>query len=399
MAKEYIRALEVLDTYFPAFDGPTILVSNYGKSMYKREDMDVELLVPKFKNYVDKDEFKVNRVKSVSALETYNSAVPFLDCKAKKIIKRKEKPFDIVHAHSPLLLGKFAIKKAKKAGIPSVLTFHTRFDEEFDRLLPYKWMRKFMMRFILKVFHSADYVICVSDQTAETLISYGFKGKPYVIRNGTDMKYPDNAEELIKRVNEKENLQGEENVFLSVGRIVENKKLDLCLDAMKILKEKGIPFKYVIVGAGSWEDNLKKKVEEYKLQDNVIFTGKIMDRELLAGYYLRSDLFLFPSTFDTASLAPIEASALKLPTLMTLGCSTAEIITDDRNGYLEKGDSALWAEKIISIVSDKEKLLQTKELAYKEVYKTWDDVVEEIRKFYEFAIDDYNAKKNNKKKR
>ena len=84
---------------------------------------------------------------------------------------------------------------------------------------------------------------------------------------------------------------------------------------------------------------------------------------------------------------------------MTLGCSTAEIITNDRNGYLEVGDSALWAEKIIEIISNKEKLLQTKELAYKEVYKTWDDVVDEIRKFYEFAIDDYDSKKNNKKKR
>ncbi len=397
MSKKNIRALEVLDTYFPAFDGPTILVSNYGKSMHKREDMEVEVLVPEFKGYVDKDEFPVHRIKSVGAVEKYQSAIPFINNKAKKIIGRKEKPFDIVHAHSPFLLGKYAIKKAKKYGIPSVITLHTCFHEEYDRLLPFKWMRKFMMNFTLKAFNKADYVICVSDQTVETLKSYGYKGKAYVIRNGTDMKYPENAEELIKRVNEKENLWDEENVFLSVGRIVENKKLDLCLDAMKILKEKGIKFKYLIVGAGSWEENLKKKVEDYALQDYVIFTGKIMDRELLAGYYLRSDLFLFPSTFDTASLAPIEASALKLPTLMTLGCSTAEIITDDRNGYLEKGDASLWAEKIVNILSDKEKLLKTKELAYKEVYKTWDDVVEEIRKFYEFAIEDYSSKKKSKK--
>lgn len=45
----------------------------------------------------------------------------------------------------------------------------------------------------------------------------------------------------------------------------------------------------------------------------MIFTGRILERDLLSGYYLRSDLFVLPSLFDTASLAPIEAAALKLP--------------------------------------------------------------------------------------
>ncbi len=391
---EKIRVLEVLDTYFPAIDGPTILVSNYGKSMAKRDDIEVEVLVPEFKGYKDDDAFKVNRIISVGAQENYRSAIPYLNCKAKKVIKSKGNPFDIIHAHSPFLLGRYAIKKAKKYGIPSVITLHTCYHEEFDRLLKWKPLRKFMMKFILKSFNRADYVICVSNQTVDTLKSYGYKGEAYVIRNGTDMLYPENSAELIKMVNDKENLEGVENVFLSVGRIVENKKLDLCLDALKILKDKGIVFKYIIVGAGSWEDNLKKKVKDYNLEDYVIFTGKIMDRNLLAGYYLRSDLFLFPSTFDTASLAPIEASALKLPTLMTKGCSTAEIITDNRNGYLEIGDANAWAEKIVEIISDREKLLQTKENAYKEVYKTWDDVVVEIKDFYKWAIQDY---KNSKK--
>lgn len=392
MSDKKIRALEVLDTYFPTFDGPTTLVSNYGKAMKKREDMDVEVLVPKFKNYKDDDTFKVNRIVSIGAQENYRCALPFLNSKAKKVIGRKKEPFDIVHAHSPFLLGKYAIKKAKKYKIPSVITLHTCYHEEFDRLLRSKCLRKFMMKFIMKAFNGADYVICVSDQTVETLKSYGYKGKAYVIRNGTDLVYPQNAEELIARVNEKENLHNEENVFLSVGRIVENKKLDLCLDALKVLKDKGVKFKYIIVGSGSWEDNLKKKVKDYEMDDCVIFTGKIMDRQLLAGYYLRSDLFLFPSTFDTASLAPIEASALKLPTLMTLGCSTAEIITDNQNGFLEVGDSNAWADKIFEIISNKEKLLDVKEKAYKEVYKTWDDVVAEMRKFYQFAIEDYKTR-------
>lgn len=396
--RDFIRVLEVLDTYFPAWDGPTMLVSNYAKCMVKRDDTDVELMVPKYPHYEDSAEFPVHRIKSVPAQEKYRSAVPFLQRKSVKIIARKDKPFDIIHAHSPFLLGRHAIKTGKKYGIPTVITLHTRFHEDFDRLLKSKALRRFMMKFILKTFNAADYVVCVSDGTVDTLKQYGYKGEARVIRNGTELVYPANAEELKQKVIAAENLGNEENVFLSVGRIVENKKLDLALSALKILKDEGVSFRYLIVGAGSYENKLKKRVTELGLDDCVRFTGKIMDRSLLSGYYLASDLFLFPSTFDTASLAPIEAAALKLPSLMTRGCSTAEIITENRNGYLADENPAAWADKIKEIIADKDALAAAKENAYKEVYRTWDSVVDEVRGFYAEAIATYKAK-NIKRKR
>lgn len=394
MASDKIRVLEVLDTYFPSFDGPTILINNYAKCMVKREDTEVEIMVPKYPKYQDKDNFPVHRIKSIGAAETYRCAVPFLQCKSKKVIKRKENPFDIVHVHSPFVLGLHAIKVAKKKGIPSVITLHTRFKEDFDRILKSKALRKFMMNYIMKAFKKADYIVCVSDGTVDTLRSYGYKGDNVrVIRNGTDLLYPENAEELKKQVYERENLTGNENIFLSVGRIVENKKLQLALNSLKIVKEKGVDFKYLIVGAGSFEEQLKQMVKDLGLEENVKFTGKIMDRKLLAGYYLASDLFLFPSTYDTASLAPIEAAALKLPSLMQKGCSTAEIINDGVNGFLAEENADAWAEKIIEIIKNKDSLKDTKEKAFKEVYRTWDSVVDEMVGFYREVISEYKSKK------
>ena len=107
-----------------------------------------------------------------------------------------------------------------------------------------------------------------------------------------------------------------------------------------------------------------------------------MDRELLSAVYLRSDLFMFPSIFDTASLAPIEAASMGVPTLMTLGCSTAEIITDEQNGLLAEADKELWADKIISILTDNKKLNKLKENCKKEVYRSWASVVDEVYEFY-----------------
>ena len=98
---------------------------------------------------------------------------------------------------------------------------------------------------------------------------------------------------------------------------------------------------------------------------------------------MRANLFLLPSTYDTASLTPIEAGALKLPTLMTLGCPTAEIINDGISGLLAKEDDVFdWAEKMIWAIEHKEEMKNMKDVAYQEVFRTWDSVAEELREYY-----------------
>ncbi|MCQ2399071.1 MAG: glycosyltransferase [Clostridia bacterium] len=393
-----LTVLESLDAYYPTFDGPTVLITNYAKCFNKRGDTRAELMVPKYPKYVDKADFPIHRILSVPAMEGYRCTLPFLQSKSKKVIMRKENPFDIVHVHSPLPLARHVIRMAKKKGIPSVITMHTRFDEDFALRIKSKLINKFLMWYTVNTYRLADYVVCVSDGTVDTLRKNGYdKDNVRVIRNGTDLIYPENAEELKRKVIEKEGLDGVEHVFLSVGRIVENKKLDVAVQTMKILKERGVKFRYLIVGAGSYDDKLRAHVTEAGLDDCVKFTGKIMDRSELSGYYLASDLFIFPSTFDTASLAPIEAAALKLPTLMTKGCSTAEIITDGRNGFLTESEPEKWADKIEEIILNKHLLDEIRENAHKEVYRTWDDVTDEVRRFYVGCIEEYSAKRSEKK--
>ena len=244
----------------------------------------------------------------------------------------------------------------------------------------------------MKNINNADYVWTVSNGAADCLKEYGYKKDIKVIRNGTDLEYPTNSKKLISTVNSKYGLKDDEFVFLSVGRIVENKKLQLALKAMKIVSDKGFKFKYLIVGDGSYLEQLKSLVQELNISDKVIFTGKIMDRDLLSAHYLRANLFIFPSTFDTASLAPIEAASMKLPTLMNKGCSTAEILTDNINGFLAEENECAWADKILELLQDNKKLADAKELAFKQVYRTWDSVAEEVLNNYNKIINERKHK-------
>lgn len=379
-----MKILQTLDCYYPKFDGPTNVITNYGKSLKKVKNAEVDVYVPRFPKYKDDQPFKVVRVKSVRSADGYYQGMPGIDGKLKKTLK--ENKYDVIHIHSPFTMGRFFARYGKKHGIPTVFTFHTKFKEDFVRILHAKRWSVFMMRYIMTTINACDHVLTVSDGAAEVLRSYGYKKEITVIRNGTDLVYPANAAELAAQVEEKHALAGQKNVFLSVGRIVENKRLDLVLDALKIVKERGVDFRFLVVGDGSYKEKLENKAKDLALADRVIFTGKVMDRALLSGYYLRSDLFMFPSTFDTASLAPIEAAALKLPSLMTRGCSTAEIVTENRNGFLAGDTAESWADEICRIVTDENLLTQAKENCYREVYRTWDDVCGEVYDFYEKAI-------------
>lgn len=389
MEEKKLKVLEVLDCYYPKFDGPCLVITSYSKSFLKM-GIDARVVVPEFPKYEDDQPFEVIRVKSIPSKEGYRCALPACDRKLKKFLK--ENKFDIIHVHSPFTMCGFFAKYGKKNNIPTIFTFHTKYKEDFERTLKLKFLQNFMMRYILNNVNKVDYVWTVSDGAADCLREYGYGKDIEVIRNGTDLVYPDNDTELIKQVNEKYGLAEDETVFLSVGRIVENKKLQLALNALKLVAERGLKFKYVIVGAGSYEEQLKRLVADLELQDYVIFAGKIMDRSLLSAHYLRADLFIFASTFDTASLAPIEAAALKLPSLMNRACSTAEIITDGVNGYLAEETAEAWAEKILEIMQDKPKLKSMKETTYEQVYKSWDEVAEEVYGHYKRIVAERGAK-------
>lgn len=389
-----MKILEILDSYYPCIDGPINVVKNYSKNLNKTDKCTLATSkASRSSHYVDNEEFDVIRCLSGWAPEKYRNAIPELDLKFQKGLEKQQ--FDIIHTHSPFGMGRFAIKLGKKKQIPVVATLHTQYKEDFRRVLhDIKPLVDFMVKYIMKVYNQADSVWTVNTASCEILRQYGYKGKIEVVRNGTDLKYPENADELIENVNSIHNLKGQQNVFIFVGRISMYKNLELMADALKILKEKGIDFKTIIVGGGFDLKKFKEIVENNGLTDNFIFTGPVKDRKLLQGYYLRSDLFLFPSTFDTSSLVPVEAAAHKLPTLLIKGSYTAENIVDDKNGFLADENANSYAEKIEYIISNKELLRQVGDECHKSVYRTWEQVAEEVREKYMSVIKEYTEKHN-----
>lgn len=381
--KNKLFVVQGLDTWYPDVCGPQIVAENYC-SILRKNGNSCRLIVPSFGGKIDRSikkrfNFPISRVPSMYVMGGYREALPLID-KNLRFLNRDK--VDIFHSHSPFAIGEYFSKVGQKRNIPTVMTFHTKFKDEFMRITKSKLISQALVDMVVRSFKNTDYVWTVSNGAKQTLLDYGYKGEITVLRNGTDLTMPSNPDELIRAVNEKYNLQDKKNVLLFVGRIVEVKNLPLVFNALSILKQRGIDFTLIIVGDGTAMDSLKQLACELKIENSIIFTGMITDREFLKGFYLRSDLFLFPSVFDTASLVPIEAATFSLPTLLVTDSPTSEIITDGVNGFAAPDDKGDWADKLGDILTNKDKLQLAATNCHQTVYRTWQKCVDEAESNY-----------------
>ena len=203
------------------------------------------------------------------------------------------------------------------------------------------------------------------------------------MNNATDMYLLPRIERVKSIINQKLNILPDEKVFLFVGRINKLKNIFFIVNSLKILKEKcDFNFKMLFVGIGQDEDNLKRLIKSYNMEDEIIMCGKITDRDLLAYHYARADLFLFPSLYDASSIVQIEAASQKTPTLFIEGAATTATITKDVNGFISENNEEKYADKIIEIMKNEELYKRVSENAYKDVYVNWDDKVKEVYEIY-----------------
>ena len=389
------KILLSLDSWYPQVAGPNVVVTNYYKYLNESGN-DCQIYVPTYGKKVDmknqREGVTVNRIPSVYIpVGGFRNGLPK---RSRQLTNAVKQGVDILHAHSPFALCARFAQLGKQYNTPSIFTFHTKFKDEFWRFTKSKVLTNFMMKRIMREINSVDYVFTVSHGAEQTLREYGYDREITVIRNGTDMTVPSASEsqQLVRQVNDQYGLAQCENVFLFVGRVVSVKNLTLAFEALRIVKQRGVKFKFVIVGDGENLKEYKALVQKLGIADCVLFTGMITDRQFLQAFYLRADVFLFPSMFDTASLCPIEAATFSLPTLLVTGSPTSEIVTDNYTGFTETASADKWADKLCQIVNDKQLRADVSANAGKYVYRSWKNVVEEVENKYDEILEKFHKK-------
>ena len=384
------------DSFFPGSDGVIYVVDNYARRL--AEFANVVVFVPSYgKNAFDDSKlpYKVVRCNSVKMhIIDYMLPLPKLDMKFMKEVNKYK--LDIVHIHSPFPVGVIGINYAKKHNVPVLATMHSQFKRDFLKFTHNEMMANVLNSRIIKEFDKCDKCVAVNKEVARIYYEdYHCKEMPGVINNATDLTPVPNVKEAHDMINKKHNIDPNDKVFLFVGRINTLKNILFTADALKRVKELNpdLHFKMLFVGSGSEEHLLIDRIKENGLEDDVILCGKVTNRYILSCYFSRADLFLFPSIYDASSLVQIEAASQKTPTIFLKGTATAATVTENVNGFMTENDVDAYANKIIEVMEDKKLYKKVSENAYKDLYRTWDDIVNEVFKLYLDLID-----KNKKKK-
>ena len=380
------------DSFFPMMDGVCMVVDNYARILSKFAN--VIVFVPDYKgnNFDDsKLEYKVVRCKSKKIFFLdYSLPTPYLDKKFMNELNSYK--LDIVHIHSPFSLGKVGLKYAKKHGIPVVATMHSQFKQDFKRAVKSDYFSSKLTNVLIRLFNQCDECWAVNSEVAKIYYEdYGYKTLPRIMNNATDMKPILFKEKSKKIIDEKHNIR-DEKVFLFVGRINKLKNIFFIVDSLRILKNKhpNFKFKMLFVGNGQDLEELKKYILKKDLKNEIDLCGKVTDRALLAAYYLRADLFLFPSLYDASSIVQIEAASQKTPTLFLEDSATSATITNNVNGFIVENNEEEYADKIIDIMSNEKLYKQVCKNVYKDIYVNWDKRVKEA---YDLYLDIINNKK------
>ena len=100
-------------------------------------------------------------------------------------------------------------------------------------------------------------------------------------------------------------------------------------------------------------DELKRQVEEHKLEDVIIMHDKIggKDKE---DALMNSDLFVLTSRFEGHPMGLVEALAYGLPALVTPGSNMAKEIQEANAGWVTKCDSDSIKETLLKIIEEKD---------------------------------------------
>lgn len=291
---------------------------------------------------------------------------------------------DLVHAHSPGPAGLEAIRLAVKQKVPLIGTFHSKYHEDILRVTRSEGLTAIGVRYVADFFDRCDEVWTVSRAAAQTLRSYGYRGRIEIVHNGTDIPVISDADVRLAR---EVFLLGEKPILLYVGQMDWKKNLKLTLHAAAQLQSRDVEFQLVMAGQGKDEKAVRKLTEELGLMGRTTFTGHITDPCLLNGLYAAASLFVFPSAYDTAGLVVRESAAAGTPSIVLANTAPAEVVHDGENGFVCEDSPDSLSRILERALSDQAGLKRIGERARKTIPIPWETVMNDVIDRYQALVD------------
>ena len=271
---------------------------------------------------------------------------------------------DVIHSHTEFSVGTFARIIARQYNIPLVHTYHTMY-EDYTHYITKGYFNnssKKIVEYLSKFYcdTTANELIVPTQKTYNLFKQkYNVNKNIHIIPTGIEIDrfFEENINfEKVDKLRKSLKLAKDDFNIIYVGRLAEEKNVDLLLDAQKEIIKKEPKTNLIIVGDGPDIDKYKEKAKETGIDKNTIFTGKVPWEEVPYYYHL-GKLFATASKSETQGLTVIEAMAAGVAPVVIDDESFRNTVIDDLNGkiFFTKNE---YVKIVLDLIDDKKKLKQ-----------------------------------------
>lgn len=253
-----------------------------------------------------------------------------------KVIKPLDAVYDVAVAYQQGLPTFFLATKvdaAQKVSWINADVFEAGYDMDYCR----------------QFYDRIDHVVAVSEKLHEKLGARApwMKQKLCCIY---DIINPDIVHRLANEQVDDMPIENGEISIVTVGRLTKPKNHLLAVDTAKILKDKGLAFKWFFVGEGEMRPAIESRIQELGLDQNVYLLGL---KENPYPYMARADIYVQTSTFEGFGMTIAEAKILQRPVVSTNFDIVHDQLTDRQNGLIAQMTPESVADCIIELSRNK----------------------------------------------
>jgi 1,2-diacylglycerol 3-alpha-glucosyltransferase len=351
-----MRVLIAGTTYAPSLNGQAVFTTNlaeglveYGHEVLAAFPAKPKSSVPRTRNGVH-----LRPVKSISLEFVHEDS--YAPIHSEHEIAQMFDDFrpDILHIQDHYPLSFSMVRLAGQRGIKVIGTNHFM-PENLAPYIPilskikplYDWLS---WRWVLEVYNHVDVVTAQSRAAAEILRSQGLQRPIHPVSCGINLKRfrpnPATNREACRR---RYQLDSTKTVFLFVGRVDREKRIDTLIRAFSLLPRQDIQL--AIAGKGAALDELRDLAEQLDKSRRIHFLGPILAKDLPV-LLNSTDIFVMPSTAELLSIATLEAMACGRPVLLANAGALSDLVEHNVNGFLFEPEDAADAARYIELFAD-----------------------------------------------
>ena len=191
---------------------------------------------------------------------------------------------------------------------------------------------------------SSSVKLACSVEAAKWLFGKRNLSKVKIINNGIDTNRFTFNEASRRKIRNQYGIHDDTLLIGHIGRFSEQKNHKFILEIFRKIREKEPNAKLMLIGVGELQEEIKKRVNQLGMEDNVIFGGLKSNTEDL---YSAFDVFLMPSLYEGLPIVGIEAQSEGLPCFFSSNISGFIKITSNANILSLDDEPEIWANKVI----------------------------------------------------